>query len=46
LLKENIKLAKESIPLDVDKLYLSEIMKEEKIVFESNNLILAPVGSG
>lgn len=46
LLKENIKLAKESIPLDIDKLYLSEIMKEEKIVFESNNLILAPVGSG
>lgn len=46
LLKENIKLTKESIPPDIDKLYLSEIMKEEKVVFESNNLILAPVGSG
>lgn len=29
-----------------DKLYLSEIIDKENIVFESNSLILAPVGSG
>lgn len=29
-----------------NKLYLSEIIKQEKPVFSQNNLILAPVGSG
>ena len=29
-----------------EKRYLSEIIKEEKPIFESNNLILSPVGSG
>ena len=32
--------------LDDYKLYLSEIIEKEKIEFKSNNLILAPVGSG
>lgn len=32
--------------LDEYKMYLSEIVEKESIEFESNNLILAPVGSG
>ena len=28
------------------KLYLEEVIKKEKPTFESNNMILAPVGSG
>lgn len=45
LLKDNITLMKAVRP-DNHKLYLSEIVNIEKPVFESNNLILAPVGSG
>lgn len=51
--KDNlIELSKQSIKswqnqtLDEYKLYLSEIIKQEKIKFASNNLVLAPVGSG
>lgn len=44
-LKENLKMMKDSKPND-NKLYLSEIVKKEKPKFQSNNLILAPVGSG
>ena len=43
--KENISVIKSDIP-DDNKLYLSEIIKKEKPQFSTNNLILAPVGSG
>lgn len=43
--KENISAIKRSTP-DDGKLYLSEIVAKEKTKFGSNNLILAPVGSG
>lgn len=45
LLKENISLIRSSRP-DDNKLYLSDIIKKEEVKFGSNNLILAPVGSG
>lgn len=45
LLKENISLIRSARPTD-DKVYLSEIIKKEKVSFGSNNLIVAPVGSG
>jgi len=45
LLKDNIISMRIAIP-DSNKLYLSEIIKRDNIKFETNNLILAPVGSG
>lgn len=45
LLKDYIIATRISIP-DSNKLYLSEIIKKEKVKFGNNNLILAPVGSG
>ena len=45
LLKEYIATTRIAIP-DNNKIYLSEIVKREKIKFANNSLILAPVGSG
>lgn len=46
LLKIKVKELMSRIPNDDHKMYLSEIIDEECPVFEGNNLILAPVGSG
>lgn len=45
LLKDTILSVRIAIP-DSNKLYLSEIIKRDNVKFGSNNLILAPVGSG
>lgn len=39
-------LKNEQEKFDTNKLYLTEIIRKEKPKFGSNNLILAPVGSG
>lgn len=44
-IKGNIEIAKD-VSIDDGKLYLKEIIEIEKPEFGSNNLILAPVGSG
>lgn len=44
--KRIIASAKKKKLSDDNKLYLSEIIKRDKVVFRSNNLILSPVGSG
>lgn len=45
LIKGTIKQIKDMIP-DNNKKFLSEILKEDKVKFKSNSLILSPVGSG
>ena len=45
LIKNSIDKFKNMIP-DNDKLFLSDLIERDKIEFQSNSLILAPVGSG
>lgn len=44
-IKDNIEFIKDE-PIDSNKLFLTDIVKKENPKFGSNNLILAPVGSG
>lgn len=45
-LKKVIEDLENQLPNDSDKKYLADIILEEKIQFGTNNLILAPIGSG
>ena len=45
LMKSNIQQLRDVIP-DNDKIFLSELIKIDKVEFKSNSLIISPVGSG